>query len=61
MADGLTGREEERAPAVLGFAACAISGFVVGLLVHEGWASAALVASLVLVAGTAGWVLRGLR
>jgi hypothetical protein len=52
---------EGRAPAVMGFALCALSGFVVGATARQGVVFAGLIASLLLVAGLAGWILRGVR
>ena len=50
---------EGRAPEVVGFALCALSGFVVGVMARQSFVFAGLIASLFLVAGVAGWILRG--
>ena len=61
VAPAFTDREGERMASVLGFSACAGFGFAVGLLVEQGMALSALVASLLVTAGVSGWVLRGIR
>lgn len=57
MADG---RDGDRTSQILGFALCALSGFIVGLLAHQGLVLAGLMATLAVIAGLGGWILRGL-
>lgn len=51
--------DDDRAAAIVALAVSALSGFVVGLVVHGGIALCLLVLVLLLVAGAAGWWLRG--
>lgn len=54
-----SGRDGECVPSVIGFAACALSGFLVGLLVHQGIGVTALSIVMLAIAGIVGWLLRG--
>lgn len=58
-ATALVGHDEDRAIAIVAMSACALSGFVMGLLVRGDLLPGMLMAALATLSGAIGWWLRG--
>ena len=58
-ASALVDHDEDRTFAIIALIVCALSGFVMGLLVQGGIAQSLLTAVMIALAGWSGWWLRG--